>query len=912
MYEDYILKCIDLPAITRFFQQVQEIPALADLHDRFNRLFVEKYQIIKAGIGTTRDDDEIEIVLKGSEGDIVPRENSALRVLFQHVRIGIGATIVVGKITLPFPEIAVGDDLIELGYGSFNLRESLVIEFLGNLDRSRLLAFRLYVRRDCFLYRRNFLIRLFFDLFLRLFFSRGSFLRDGIDLRLFLVFGNILFRNRQYVFPDGIIGGGTPGHEGNQKNHPTEIQGNCRLHRDSVAACMNSCQFMLRSPPPIPTMGLEEKVALVRDIHKILHAYAKHTGSPRFSWGNFLTFVRRYAKRFIDERPEMASLLDPKSNSDIAAALSELESARKVELEHHDDGSIASVYYAAFYATEITRWYKKMLDSKDLPFPGEDSFDITIPAEKMQPVEVTENLMHYIEGDEGEIDEILLLKFPYGVYNVVTTTTLLKNTMLALSVSKIRDYLRTGQNAGYMETKMRGIFANREMMVRELIENAHSRPDEAIKTIREPTEFQFHFWTQFSSLIIKEFSQKTEKLRPEHGYCQASFLLGYYSVFYKGRHQQSKKREEIHRFLTNALQKPPYVFTVQDVYALPDDRGIPLTKKVRKEEVNAWLDEMLKRPGERRISELVTINTPEKSGLMVHTGQYIPLLLRHVKAAATVISNELSADMFTVMMAEKKEKWLEDAEAFEAVVAEKVEAEFGLLYGLCTFQTLFLVIDGQELPEGQRTSAMDLIDPTKKGMRPWTEILRLDREEIYRDARLHLPIWMLIPVVRGIVRILRKMFSTGTTGTAKARQKPARAADARGKTKRSEAKPSSRSNHNPREERRQEFLKRIGALQKEFVNSDESAEQKLKKLRDQWNPLLDPVKRDNLTEDVNSLCRDVLRRSSFVKTLQPPDRGAITELAKRIAGDTTFNRITRRKPFETYLQLYMLTVLKRS
>jgi abortive infection bacteriophage resistance protein len=100
-------------------------------------------------------------------------------------------------------------------------------------------------------------------------------------------------------------------------------------------------------------------------------------------------------------------------------------------------------------------------------------------------------------------------------------------------------------------------------------------------------------------------------------------------------------------------------------------------------------------------------------------------------------------------------------------------------------------------------------------------------------------------------------------------------------------------------------------MQQEYLNSDETADQKLKKLRDQWNPLLDPVKRDNLVEDVNSLCRDMLRRMRYSRTMQAPDRKRIEEIAKRIAGNTAFDRITRRKAFEMYLKLYLLTVLQR-
>jgi hypothetical protein len=101
-------------------------------------------------------------------------------------------------------------------------------------------------------------------------------------------------------------------------------------------------------------------------------------------------------------------------------------------------------------------------------------------------------------------------------------------------------------------------------------------------------------------------------------------------------------------------------------------------------------------------------------------------------------------------------------------------------------------------------------------------------------------------------------------------------------------------------------------MQRAYLDAGETPDQRLKKLRQQWNPLIDPVAANNLVEDVNALCRDTLRRLRYTKSLQAPDTARIEELAKRIANNSAFERIRRRKAFETYLKLYMLTTLHRS
>jgi hypothetical protein len=480
--------------------------------------------------------------------------------------------------------------------------------------------------------------------------------------------------------------------------------------------------------------------------------------------------------------------------------------------------------------------------------------------------------------------------------------------MIPLVVAKVRDYLRTDKNGSYMETRLRSVFRGREMLVHELIETTQTRSDDAIKAVREPNDFQFHFWTQMSSTIIKEYGDKTDKLEMEHGSCQAAYLLGYYAVFFKGRHQEDKKREENHRLLTDALQKPPYTFTVQDVYNLTDDRGVALTKRVPRDEVNRWLEAMLKRPSEDQISELVTINTPEQNGLMIHSAQYVPLLLRQAKAAGPVVKRGLINDMYLILFDERDESWVQDDVEFEKVLTQRVRNEFPLLFGLAQFQTLFLVVDGQELPSGVEQAAMNMINTTEKEMRPWGEILQIARADVYREARLRLPAWMLIPILRGFVRMIRKMFGTSSGSSVSSGSRSAHGAVT--ETRREPA--AENDSEKLKEAKRKKFRETLELMQRAYLDAGETPDQRLKKLRQQWNPLIDPVAANNLVEDVNALCRDTLRRLRYTKSLQAPDTARIEELAKRIANNSAFERIRRRKAFETYLKLYMLTTLHRS
>ncbi len=644
-----------------------------------------------------------------------------------------------------------------------------------------------------------------------------------------------------------------------------------------------------------------------RDVHKIVHSFVKHTGNPRGSWESFENFAFRYAKRFSDQIPGSESLLGEERRTILRTSLKELEKGGAVTLDRDSVGEIDALYYPGFYPAEIGRWYRRMNDERSLPFPSEQEMAMTIPTNLLRTVEVENDLMHWLKDEEVDPDQILLIRYPNNVHDVLATARLLRDAMVPIVVGKIRDYLRTDKNAGYAETKLRSIFRTREMLVHDLIETAQTRPDEALKSIQKPNEFSFHFWTQLSSMIIQDYAQKTERLEMEHGFMQSAYFLGYYSVYFKGEHQRARESEEQRKLLDSGFKKAPWAFTVQDVYNFKDDKGVTLLKKAPKEDINLWITEMMKRPSESQISELVTINTPERNGVMVHAEQYVPLVLRQVKAAGPVIERDLVNQMARILLNDRDEVWLHDPDAFEQKVADSVKADFSLLHGLANFTTLFLVIDGQELPAGMRDAGMSLLDRGAKEMRRWSEIFQLDRAKMVKDAKLRLPAWMLIPVLRGIVRLFRRMFSTDSSATRHSSGE--RRTHARAETA---TRPPASKSENSREAAKKAFKATLSKMQEPYLNSGQTPDQRLKELRKQWNPLIDPGAAENLVEDVNSLCRDALRRARYARTLRAPDPAAIEEMARTIAVNSTFERIRRRKQFEIYLKLYMLTVLQRA
>lgn len=634
----------------------------------------------------------------------------------------------------------------------------------------------------------------------------------------------------------------------------------------------------------------------VNDAIRLLHSYARNSGNPHISFENLSTFKDRFIEHNVEKQPDLTDLAGSDGLRRLVVYLNQLEERNWLTLERNPADQITSVYYRNFFAAEIKQWYHRIQEDHELAFPSDENLRMTIPDGLVATVQVSQNLMDWLKNENADPQQILFLHFPENVRSMYTTVELLQKEMPQYVVYRLREYLRSEKNSSYMESKLRAVFRTREVLVHELLQTILTKPDEGLSTIKNPNEFHFHFWTQLSSTIIKDFSKKNEKLDMEHTYCQAAYLLGYMSVHFKGMYQKVREREESEKLLNDKLIQPPYLFTMQQIYDLKDDKGVPLTKRIPKEEINEFIEQLMTPEKEEEVSKLVSINVGSNRAMVIHRTQYVPVLIKRLSKLSRTIQQKTANKMTDLLYDDITEKWMEDDNAFDEYLRDQVFEIDSIVYSMLEFKVLFLVVDGQDLPAGQRDVVYRFFDRQRSSMMPWYVILSLDRERLLKDAKLRLPIWMLIPVIRGIVRLFRK-------------KKPQQSHRSSSSNSVQTNGSSSGSSGSSRAEQLKEYRKVIVSIQSRYVSEGQSVGERLKELHSSWNPLIDNTSKANLLEDVNSLCRDTLRRMKLTARAIPPSAERIEELAKRIATNSAFDRIRDRKSFQDYLELYMLSIL---
>ena len=110
--------------------------------------------------------------------------------------------------------------------------------------------------------------------------------------------------------------------------------------------------------------------------------------------------------------------------------------------------------------------------------------------------------------------------------------------------------------------------------------------------------------------------------------------------------------------------------------------------------------------------------------------------------------------------------------------------------------------------------------------------------------------------------------------------------------------------------RKEELKKAAEDAEKKYVPEGSTLERELHSYEQTWNKMLSPQARENLTEDVNSLIRDYMRK--ILKTLQAnnftPER--IRNLADTLVKTPNMQKIKDHAELHMYIQLYMIKLIK--
>ena len=659
-------------------------------------------------------------------------------------------------------------------------------------------------------------------------------------------------------------------------------------------------------------------------IFALLKQFALKKKSSNLDFVEFITFCQKYAEKFGDKDPEIERLRS-QPNHEYSEQLNKLAAEGKVTLQS-DKHSIATIEMPSYFPNAIQRAYKKLEKNPELPFPTEESLELTLPVASVTAINIKSDLVSLLVRKDITDTGIIRLLFPEDISSLVITAGLLSHKMLEYSMQKIKIYINQQKNAAYMQQKLMAMFKQRDLALKELFNKVLTRPGQAVSSIVEPTDFSFRFWAHLTSSIIQEFRTKDNKVAEEQSICQAAYLLGFYNAHYQGIAQKKKESETALRYLELRLRKQPYFFSMTDIYNLKDSKGILLTRKYSKEALHDFLEQKLHINEGQNLPELIRLKTENKKQYYIQKEVLLPLCLKKIYETARKYKERYIEDWTLLLKEFKKSEIMTNDMAFLHDLETRLKSEDTLLYALLNFDILFLALEETEVSSEVAQEAERLFDKKHSSLARLDNILGLERKALLAEARMHLPIWQAFPIIKYFVAFFKRLFegkprsraagqrgfsaahdtlqpATGKIDNSKGRQVKSekRLKESRGGTAVNKL-PSPKA-------QLAAYRKAVARCKEHFVGKGLTMEQNLADLTAKWNPLYDTGAKQNLVEDVNSMIRDYLRSLKRGFKVQPPDVQRIQNLAKTLAQNKSFNKIKKKEYLLRYIEIYMIKLL---
>ncbi|MCK5196945.1 MAG: hypothetical protein KAR21_01260, partial [Spirochaetales bacterium] len=176
-----------------------------------------------------------------------------------------------------------------------------------------------------------------------------------------------------------------------------------------------------------------------------------------------------------------------------------------------------------FYLESVKKAYDEIELDIEKPFPDEAGLGGTFPKDIVTVIDVKSKFLDLLKSNDEGAPKLIRINFPEGIRSFVIISNMLDPVLLRICVSKFRLYLSIKRNHDFIFHRMQGIFQHKDQVIKEMFAKIIGQRDLAMATIMNPDDFTFQFWSHFSSLVIKEFREKKEKLEREHGFSQAAY-----------------------------------------------------------------------------------------------------------------------------------------------------------------------------------------------------------------------------------------------------------------------------------------------------------------------------------------------------------------------------------------------------
>ncbi len=629
-------------------------------------------------------------------------------------------------------------------------------------------------------------------------------------------------------------------------------------------------------------------MAAPTDLTTLLRLYTGKQKTATVQLQDFCDYIQKYSRHYLEEAPDLVMYLNDTVNI-VTRELEELESKGKVFVSTDLKGRV-NVFVPQYYIDRMISRYREIDEKPEVPFPISTELPSGFPSSFLKTIYITTDFANLLESGERTNAYLHQLNFPDETPPMIYPASLSPEKMLDLALSKIRYFLRKDESKDYIQKRMMVANPGKELTIKNALNQFQTRPSEALRALKHSGE-TFLFWSYLCSFIRQDYTKKNEKTPEENALIQAVFIVEYLNNYYRNKAQQDLQRETALKNLELAFQKAPYYFDMDAVTRFTDSRGVPLLGQYKESDLESFLKEKTSEPDPHTLPALLVFRTANESRFFVLREKVIQLVIRLCNDARKPIKEQITREWYQLLKSYRQESSMKSQQDFEDKIASICKSSAPILYSLLNAPFMTLLALDPATVESQ--SGFKMFDRGK--ILPLSALLMLDRQELLTDTRIMLPFWHTIPIISSIIAFLNRPRVPKTGKKAKG------GADGKDQDKEEKA---------PQENRKAELKAAAEAVQKRLIPPGSTLEGEMEANLERWNRTLDPVIKQNLTEDVNSLIRDYMRKTIRTIKASTFNRARVENLATALVDTPSLMKIKNRDALLAYTQLYIVQLIR--
>jgi hypothetical protein len=623
------------------------------------------------------------------------------------------------------------------------------------------------------------------------------------------------------------------------------------------------------------------------DLYSILVSYAHKNNSPYIEIEPVIAFIEKYAKQAAVRMPEWS-----KWTQDVSVKFwSEMSGlAETGQCELLSDTPDGRIYMPVFYVDFLRKYYENIDNKTDIPFPTEESLGIGTPGSHKKRLNVEYDVSGYLENPDETMPPVVQIDFPDGFGAGLFLVSMIPKKLMEICFFKVRFYLESRNNKEYALHKLSPQLQGKEVYLKDLLNNIIIRPTDCLRVMEEGGDFSYLFWAHFCILVKHDIKKKEERLNADIAVVQAVCLLEVFNRYYRARALKRREKETAYGELELCLEKPPFLYTMDQILKFTGSKGGLLLGRYTKEDLDGWLKNATTENNGQGLPKLLIVLGPRRECWFVSKSKILPLCARLLAEGRGLVRDAVSKRWINLLRSYRREPAMDNDRDFENLLLRYTGRLHPTLMAVLGDPKLQLVYDELERSQGIPASSRIFV---KGLMIPYSTLLLLNRKDLFADIRADLPFWYSMPVFSFLIMFFKSLLKK------KGAKKNGRDADeeeqetADGKENNAELRNAAR------------------AIEAVLVPPKHSLETYLGELENRWIRLIDKKARANLVEDIKALVRDNLRQTLRVQKHFKVTRETLSALASDIVSRTpSLWELGGKDSLFLYVELYLVKLMQ--